>query len=635
MASRAARRVAVLGSSLLVLVCGAAAVAGAEGVAPAASPVKVGDVAAEEIAPTAGPVGTRAGAEGVVPTASPTTSETGAAPATLEADRRRPGRKAAEGEPPLEPLREYESSPFISIPDRWRIVENVGVRERWWDPYNQNTLKGDRPVRALVPWLGPGWFANLGLVSDTLTEGRRLPVPVGGQATGGSGNLDVFGKGDQVIFAQSVITELALTKGNTTFRPPDHELRLLVVSNYNHVTTGERGLLNVNPEKGRSRDDAHVALQEFFYDRHLRNVSEWYDFDSLRVGIQGFNSDFRGFLYQDSQPGIRLFGNRLKNRLQYNLAWFRRLEKNTNSGLNTVFDARDDDVVTANLYFQDFLRPGLTASAIVLYNRNRDRGPHYNENGFLERPAPIGTERSKAYDIAYLGHGLDGRLGPVNLTANGFLALGEVRDDPVAARPVDVLAYLFAAEGSMDFDWARVKLFGLHSSGDEDPFDDEAQGFDSVFENPQFAGAETGYWHRQTMPLVGGGGLQLSARNALLPALRTSKEEGQSNFVNPGLWMAGAGSDLDLTPEVRLTGNLSYLAFDETAILETLRQQGNVANSIGWDLSAAVIWRPLFNQNIVVRASAAVLFPGEGLDDLYDDRYSVFYSALLNVALVY
>ena len=411
--------------------------------------------------------------------------------------------------------------------------------------------------------------------------------------------------------------------------------RLVLASNINHVTTGERGLTNVNPAKGRSRDDAHVAFQELFYDRHLRNVSEWYDFDSVRVGIQTFTSDFRGFLYQDAQPGVRFFGNRFKNRLQYNLAWFRRLEKNTNSGLNSTFDLREDDVLVANAYFQDFATPGLTASAMVLWNRNRDRGPHYNENGFLERPAPVGTERPRAYDVAYVGSGLDGRIGRVNLTASGFLALGEVRDDPVAARAVDVCGYLAAIEASMDFDWIRAKLFSLHSSGDEDPFDGEAGGFDAVFENPQFAGAETGYWHRQTIPLVGGGGLQLSGRNGLLPALRTSKEEGQSNFVNPGLWLVGAGADFDLTPELRLTGNASWLAFDETAILETLRQQAGVDEEIGFDLSAALVWRPLFSQNVVVRASAAALLPGEGLDDLYGDRYDVLWSALLNVALVY
>ena len=36
------------------------------------------------------------------------------------------------------------------------------------------------------------------------------------------------------------------------------------------------------------------------------------------------------FPFQDLQLGIRLFGNRDNNLWQYNLAWFRKLEKDTN-----------------------------------------------------------------------------------------------------------------------------------------------------------------------------------------------------------------------------------------------------------------------------------------------------------------
>src|SRR3546814_10353602 len=35
----------------------------------------------------------------------------------------------------------------LPIPDRWRLIETLGVvKERWFDPYNQNTYKGDRPI---------------------------------------------------------------------------------------------------------------------------------------------------------------------------------------------------------------------------------------------------------------------------------------------------------------------------------------------------------------------------------------------------------------------------------------------------------------------------------------------------------
>jgi hypothetical protein len=46
-------------------------------------------------------------------------------------------------------------------------------------------------------------------------------------------------------------------------------------------------------------------VQEAFLDYHIRNVSDRYDFDSVRVGIQPFSTDFRGFLFQDNQLGVR------------------------------------------------------------------------------------------------------------------------------------------------------------------------------------------------------------------------------------------------------------------------------------------------------------------------------------------
>ena len=73
------------------------------------------------------------------------------------------------------------------VPDRWRLAESIGVRERWWDPYNQNTLKGDRPI------LGThDLFLSLTGVSDTVIEPRSFPIPVGNQTTEEPGSLDVF-----------------------------------------------------------------------------------------------------------------------------------------------------------------------------------------------------------------------------------------------------------------------------------------------------------------------------------------------------------------------------------------------------------------------------------------------------------
>ena len=73
---------------------------------------------------------------------------------------------------------------------------------------------------------------------------------------------------------------------------------------------------------------------------HLVDLSDNYDFLAARAGLQPFNSDFRGFIFNDINLGARVFGTAFNNRFQYNVAAFDLREKDTNSELNT-FDDRD------------------------------------------------------------------------------------------------------------------------------------------------------------------------------------------------------------------------------------------------------------------------------------------------------
>jgi hypothetical protein len=533
----------------------------------------------------------------------------------------------------------------IPIPDRWRLIETLGVvKEKWWDPYNQNTYKGDRPInRAKVPWLpikGDDWFFVGSLTSDTLLEPRTFPIPVGVQTTARPQSLDVFGKDASYVFAQTFIASAALIKGSTTFKPQEIEYRVTLALNVNHVHVPERRVLFVEPSKGTTRTDNFLGVQEAFIDYHLRNVTERFDFDSIRLGIQPFQNDFRGFLFNDEQLGIRFFGNRDNNRFQYNLAAFWRMEKDTNSGLNNVSERpRNDWVFVANAYRQDFLIPGLTSQVSAVYNRNREgRRIKIDDNGFPVRPALLGTLRGRDYDVVYLGYSADGRIGRINLTASTYGALGEDRDSFFTGRPAKIRAWFGAAEVSYDRDWMRFRLSGVYASGDGDPYDDKETGFDAINENPIIAGADTSYWIRQTIPFAGGGRVvSLNGRNGILNSLRSAKEQGQSNFNNPGTILLGAGGDFDLTPQLRVSANANHLWFQNTQVLQTLRNEGSIPNSIGWDLSAALTWRPKATQNVVGRLTGALLLPGGGFRDLFDNINGRrnYASILANVVLSY
>ncbi|MBJ7411699.1 MAG: hypothetical protein JHD15_15220 [Phenylobacterium sp.] len=524
----------------------------------------------------------------------------------------------------------------VPIPDRWRLAGALGVtKPRWFDPYNQNFLKGDIPIKGTHDW-----FVALSGISDTVVEPRSFPIPVGVQTTSRPGSLDVFGKNTSLVLAQTFIASAALIKGSTAYKPPELEFRIALAFQDNYVDVPEKRVLYVEPSRPSHRNDAFLGVQELFVDYHLRNVSDRYDFDSLRVGIQPFSSEFRGFLFQDNQLGVRLFGNRDNNRFQYNLAAFWRIEKDTNSGLNDITqDLREDYVFIGSLYRQDLPFPGLTSQVMVAHNRNREGDEIYvDKNGFPQRPALLGSLRGRDYDVTYLGYNADGRIGRINLTASAFYAFGENRNSILTDRKAKIRSYFVAAEPSIDFSWVRLRLQGLYASGDKDPYDNKETGFDAIFENPQFAGSDTSYWIRQTIPFAGGGRvISINGRNGVLNSLRSSKEEGQSNFNNPGTVLLGGGADFDVTPELRVSANLNHISFSNTAVLQALRQEGSIPKSLGWDASVSTIWRPHMTQNIVFRASAAAFDPGKGFNDLFEnrDRDKRYYSILLNAVLTF
>lgn len=527
-----------------------------------------------------------------------------------------------------------EIGPLQGLPDRWRIIEAIGIKENLLDPYHgHNRLKGDRPV------FGDDWYIAVIGISDTLYEPREFPLPVGGPVTQSPGSLDTFGSPTQQVWAQTFALETVLYQGNTVFKPPDWEFRFTPAFNVTRVTVDERGLLRAPADASTTRYDSAVGLQAAFVDRHLRNVSTRYDFDSLRVGIQPFTADFRGFLLNDALFGARLFGIRDDNKYQYNIAWFRRLDKDTNSGLNDVFSRglaalRDDDVFVANLYRQDWPVLGFTTQGTVIHNRNREGGQiQYDDNGIIQRPVSLGVERSGDYDVTYVGLSGDGHLGGVNVSASAYFATGDAERGTFVDRPQRIRAGFFAAEVSKDFSWIRARASLAWGSADEDPFDGRGEGFDAIYENPLFAGADTSFWIREPVPLIGGGRVSLSGRNGLLNSLRSSKDFGQSNFSNPGLQLIGVGADFDLTPTLRISTNLNWLQFVDTTTLQVARAQGSIDREIGLDASVAVIWRPLAIQNIVGRLSIATLLPGEGYRDLYRDEAA--YAVLGNLVLTY
>jgi hypothetical protein len=216
-------------------------------------------------------------------------------------------------------------------------------------------------------------------------------------------------------------------------------------------------------------------------------------------------------------------------------------------------------------------------------------------------------------------------VGRLNLSHAAYWVTGHDEAHGLAQR-VDsrqgVSAFLGAIELSMDRDWLRPKLTAFFASGDSDPEDGKARGFDAIYDGVNVAGGAFSFWARTGIPLPGTGVL-LKAPFSLLPDLRSNKFEGQANHVNPGILLVGAGLEADLTPKLRLMANANALRFHHTEVLETLLHQPDIRPSIGLDLGAGVVWRPLLSENVVVTAGVTGLLPGAGMRDLFSSACDV------------
>jgi hypothetical protein len=471
----------------------------------------------------------------------------------------------------------------VEVVDRWRLVEALGVRENLLNPYAQNTLKADRPI------YGRDWFLELGLESRTAFESSDRPITPTSRRRALRRGAGTPSTRRGTYTRQAVLASLALLRGDTVFRPPDWKLRASAELHYQSGLPPGQRVLAGEPQ-GARRSQRGVGLRELYAERILRTKSERYDFDSVRVGLQPFVSDFRCFLFCDVQPGIRLFGNYADNRFAYNAAWFRRTERDPASG-RTELELQRDDVFAVNLYAEDFPTLGFQLQGTAIYTRGRERGrslaldmPGAPRRRF-RNDADSRRTRAQERDVVYFGVSGDGHFDRLNLTFSAYAATGSQRGDPLVARSQKVRAAFGALETSIDFDWYRLGLHALYASGDADPFDDRAEGFSALREDARLGGLEDGFLYREPIPLgPGPDGAVLAG--GLVPSLRISRNPTAGGFIQPGIRALGLSGRFDILPELRLS--LHY--------------------------------RPLFINNITLRASLAALRPASGLRDLLGPR---------------
>jgi len=476
-----------------------------------------------------------------------------------------------------------------------------------WHPYLTSKLKGDAPI------VGQDVFLNITAEDFFQYETRKLPTP-SGVSTARPNSSEFFGLSDQEFWFNDFSIGVDLFKGETAFEPIDWALRLLGVYNHNYIDVEENNVVNPNPQKGTTREKDFWSLQEAFAEIHLRDLSNNYDFVSLRIGMQPFVSDFRGFIFNDTNLGIRIFGNYDNNRWQYNLAAFDMREKDTYSDLNE-FDPRKQQVYVANIFRQDLIWKGYTGELSFLADFD-NTSRHYDKNGFITRPAPIGTVADHYVQAYYLGWTGDGHIGWLNIDHAFYQVLGEDGLNGIAGQRVDINAQMAALELSIDKDWQRHKLSIFYASGDSNPKGDTATGFDTVFDRPFFIGGPFSFFSHQGFNLAGTA-VNFKQRDSLVIDFRTSKSEGQANFVNPGTLIFGYGFDADILPKLKSFINVNYIRTVTTETTELVLFTNHASNDFALDCSIGFEYRPLLTNNIIITAGSGFLIPRWGYKDIY------------------
>jgi len=524
----------------------------------------------------------------------------GCPPDDPAAHRQRPGEESPDRLQPEEcdPTRlpTPTTSPLSgSIPvDRWRIVDALGHPANITDPYNtNNVLKGDRPI-----W-GRDGFSVLTASTTSLFESRHLAA-------------------QQFFNSQTASFDAVLYEGDTIFRPPDYQLRLTPTFNYSSTSSN-----------GTTTTTTSVGAQALFFEKHLRDVSAHYDFDSVRIGIQPVTSDFRGFVLADQPLGIRFFGTRGNNIYQYSAGWFRRLPKNPARQNQLGAGIPANDIVMANLYIQDLGWKGLNSELAVIYDRSRALGTRVTlANGTATFTSGVRHD----YDVVYLGYSADGHIGTFNLTGSVYEVVGRESQGVFTSSLSKVQATFAAVELSRDFDWMRIRASGLYASGDGDPKDGSSHGFDGINQTAIFAGTDSAFFIHQRIPLVANA-IDLKQRDSLFPSLRSTSDTGESNYTNPGLELVGVGADLDLMPSLRISMDVSHVMFANTATLQSLLGRTDLSATVGTDASLDAIYRPFISQNVIARLSFAKLFAADAARPLIGS--SAPFSFFFNLVLTY
>jgi len=475
--------------------------------------------------------------------------------------------------------------------NRWRLMEPLGSgitgRSPLYDPYSPNVLKGDYPI------FGDKYFGAITAVLDAVADFKR--------------NLDYFTT-DRIrnvpyhehnLLGQFTATAaFEISHGDTVFQPQDWRVRLTPIIRWR---CGDQNAI----DQGCGED---IRMLEAFGDVKLFEVGNNFDATTARLGLQIFNADFFGLIYNDVQPGARVFSELGRNQFKANIAYFDRLNKEKLSALNE-WKRREDAVVVANVEWDDFLVPGFNVLPAFVAN--------------------FDDKLAKHLEAYYVGATATGRLGRVNVNGAGYYVFGGTADNTPTKQREQISAWMGLAQVLYPISYFTPRLALLYASPDEDPRDRKAHGFDSAFDNVNFGGGQFSYLFGEKIQL---GATTVFRGNSVFPSLRGANATSQ--FVNPGLLAVNAGADAALTAKLVASVDVNYAQFNNTSSVQLLVKRPHVAQYIGTEVNGGITYKPFLNEQVILFVGGGVLVPGQGIHDMFGGDAPV-YKLLVRTVLTF
>src|SRR5437660_807889 len=198
------------------------------------------------------------------------------------------------------PRETQENSHFVPVEDRWRLGfpawdrydqgHPIGkdypyTEGHWWDPYNQNVLKGDYPI------IGQHTFFEISAIDLSLLEARQVPTGTTPfESTTRPGRDEFFGSPNQFLYTNYLSLALELFHGDAAFKPVDWRVKVMPVFNVNYLAVDELAVVNPDVRKGTTRGRTWISVEEYLFEAKLAALSPAYELLSPRLRGQPLHS---------------------------------------------------------------------------------------------------------------------------------------------------------------------------------------------------------------------------------------------------------------------------------------------------------------------------------------------------------